>query len=546
MIKNNWIQSIDQIFQEIELYKPINVLERFHAIESSIIQEHVTLLEKYHQNINNRALKLQFNNFELFTNEQLLPRLNKIKEWLLSKSIELQATEKFQFLRLFKIDLDAFDTDALLVNSEILNLLKNDNDKISSLEIVLEGHAYNTRELNKMLRLQDRSARKAAWINRSEAINSLYEARVTSVQKMLRLRHELAQTKGFKSYKSYHFAIRSDISDAESEKLQKDIATQFQNVLESVRSKNKQLLEIDDLKPWDAELEPATADLKITDVWAVFDTIIESLCEIDKDLAQSAKSLDRSFVNIGFDLNKSASAFSSYLPIDKEVTIFANVGTLSKCINTLVHEIGHAIHTVNTKSASRWTFDIDQTDRTSFNEFVPFFFELILFDRVMEKLNVDKHLRNSLKLAKLSRFDYVLGYLSRIEIFEHCIYSDFELVNIRLDDQKFNALMDGYETHINWTGWSDFRRLKWAQERILKGPFSMGLYSKALTAALIFFDRYKENPVETMGTFKSSLKYSRALCDSDLYSKIGLEFPFSTETIKRGVRVLREFSNNAV
>ncbi len=396
----------------------------------------------------------------------------------------------------------------------------------------------------KFLYEPDRLTRQEAWelsYNRALAdtgkLNSLFES-------MLQLRERMAANAGFKNYRDYAWRRlrRFDYTPEQCIEFHSAIENEVLPVIRDLQRQRVEKLGMDTLRPWDTEVDPAgRAPLQpftgIPELVARTQRIFD---RIDGELASAFQQLQNlQLLDLENRQNKAPGAYQIPLMESRVPFIFLNVVGVHMDVVTLLHESGHAFHTLEAQGQSLLAY---RSAPIEFSEVASISMELIGSEGLTEFYSPADARR-----AKRMLLEAMLGSfpnLASIDAFQHWIYTHPGHTRIERAD-VWLALTRRFGGLVDWTGYERAHANLWHEVgHIFQMPFYFVEYGIACLGALQVWSNWKRDPKGALAAYKGALSLGGSRPLPELFAPAGCKFDFSAEAIRPLVQLIRDELEN--
>src|SRR5690606_11352070 len=293
--------------------------------------------------------------FQYFATEiepKIAPINNELNEKLIHSTFltELDEQKYFVYLRGVKKSLELFRQENIPIQTEIQLTQQEYQSITSEMSVVLDGKEYTLEQASAFLRSTDRQIRQNAWQAISERRlrdkNKLDEL----FNKLVKLRQQIAKNAGFDNFRDYMFAAmgRFDYNADDCMQFHQAIERTVVPVLKERAERRKKALGLDQLKPWDMEVD--SSGKEALKPFQGGDDLIEKTLEcftrIDQYLGYCIRLMKE---NNLFDLEsrkgKAPGGYNYPLAESGAPFIFMNSANTFRDLTTMLHEGGHVVHT---------------------------------------------------------------------------------------------------------------------------------------------------------------------------------------------------------
>lgn len=287
----------------------------------------------------------------------------KIEEWttdyyrallnspfLDSLSDELPQT----FIKIASNSLKTFDPSIIPLLQEENKLSTEYSKLIASAEIEYKGQTYNLMGMGPFMESTDRQERKVAsglvWDFLSEnqaAIDTIYD-------KLVKVRHQIAQTLGFKDFVElgYLRMNRLDYDRQDVEVYRQEVLKHVVPLVEKLYDRQRQRVGLDHLKSYDLNFQFSDGNAKPQ---GSPEQIVAHGVKMYHELSAETGEfidfmVDHNLLDLVTKPGKAGGGYCTYLPDFDSPFIFSNFNGTSGDVDVLTHEAGHAFQVFQ----SRW------------------------------------------------------------------------------------------------------------------------------------------------------------------------------------------------
>jgi oligoendopeptidase F len=403
----------------------------------------------------------------------------------------------------------------------------------SQMSIELDGNTYTLQQAVTFLQQNDRALRERVYnliatrrLQDKDALDELMD-------KLLKLRHQIAVNAGFHNYRDYKFKElgRFDYTV--------DDCTQFHNAIKesiiplctAIYNYKKNRLGLDTLKPYDVDAEPAGIE-PLRPFTNGDDLIEKSIAVFDKlgsffgDCFRKMKTIKH--FDLDSRMGKSPGGYNCPLAETGVPFIFMNAASTADDVVTMMHEGGHAVH----------SFVAHHLPLSAFKEYPMEIAELASMS--MELFSMDhwhlfydsKEELHRAKAEELERVLTILPWIAIVDKFQHWLYTH-PGHSAEERTAAWVAIQNEFAIPvIDYSGYEDYRSNFWQKQlHIFEVPFYYIEYGIAQLGAIGMWMQYKQNPEKALDNYLQalSLGYTKGL--KELYQTAGIEFDFSSKKV---------------
>ena len=478
--------------------------------------------------------------FQYFTEEiepKIAPLHNALNKKLMQSEFRgaLDADQYGIYLRGVQKSLELFREENIPLQTKIQMVQQQYQALTGSMSVEVDGQEYTMEQAAVFLKDTDRSKREKAW----RATNDRRQAdkvRMDELFDTLRnLRHQVAQNAGFENFRDYSFEAmgRFDYTPEDCFNFHAAIEQYICPLLEQEASKRKMQLGLDQLRPWDMDVDPLNqAALKpFSNTREMIDKTALSLSKLDPYIGSRVSLMDQEGL---FDLEsrkgKAPGGYNYPLAQSGAPFIFMNSAYTFRDMTTLIHETGHATHTYLT--ADLKINDFKQVP-SEVAELASMSLELLS----MAHWDVFFPDSQSLKRAKLEQLQDVLKtlpWVATVDKFQHWIYTHPQ----HTLQERQQAWVDIYQPfgiqEISWNGLESYRETLWHKQlHIFEVPFYYIEYGMAQLGAIAIWKHFTEQPKQALEQYLNALKLGYTKSIPEIYEAAGIQFDFSAAYVRQ-------------
>jgi oligoendopeptidase F len=339
----------------------------------------------------------------------------------------------------------------------------------------------------------------------------------------------IAKNAHFDNYRDYTFKAmgRFDYTPEDCFQFHDSIEKALVPLLNELAKDRKKALGVDKLRPWDSKVDvsgkPALKAFGSVD--ELVDKSIEAFSRLDPFLGDCLAHMKK-IKHLDLDSRKGKTPGGYNYPLMETGVpfVFMNATSTVRDLVTLMHEGGHAVHSILTKDL----------DLLNFKYLTPEIAELASMS--MELMSMDHwdlffENEDDLKRAKSNHLEDILGVLPWIAIidkFQHWIYE-----NPNHSEQERSAewlsIFNRFSDNItDWSGLEKFKETLWQKQiHLFDYPFYYIEYAIAQLGAIAIWKNFKENPNKALGQYTDALKLGYTKSIGEMYETAGVKFDFS-------------------
>jgi oligoendopeptidase F len=397
------------------------------------------------------------------------------------------------------------------------------------------GKEYTLQQLARFVEEPDRATREAAWGLSAERRFQDREKLEKIFDDMLPLRALIAKNADLPDYRAYMWKAykRFDYSPDDCLRFADAIEKTCVPLVDEIDRQRRSDLALDALRPWDMAVDPKNRQplrpFPETDI----DGFVRNTRSIFERMSpQLANDFDSLRENSNLDLDsrkaKQPGGYQSTLSEVRQPFIFMNAAGMQRDVETLLHEGGHAFHTLAAKDEPLVFLAHAPME---FCEVASMTMEALGADH-MDVFYADRADANRAKRTYLEGVIKLFPWIATIDSFQHWIYthpghSREERTKAWLDLQK------RFGSKIDWTGLEKFRDSMWQRQlHLYHVPFYYVEYGIAQLGALQVWMKAKEDTRKALANYRAALALGGTRTLPELFSAAGIQFDFSEKTLR--------------
>lgn len=258
------------------------------------------------------------------------------------------------FFMLAENKLITFSSEAIPLFQKENELVDRYNNLMATAKMEFRGETYNLSQMGPFSQSQDRATRKEATDTVTAFFEANEEAFDTVYDELVKVRHEIAKTLGFKDYVEYGYKSmnRFDYNRDMVNTYRQEILKHVVPIVDELRERQAKRIGVEQLKHYDLGLEYLDGNAKPQ---GTPEFLVEQAQKMYRELSpETGEFFDFMVKNELLDLvakeGKDTGGYCTYLPDYKAPFIFSNFNGTRGDVDVLTHEAGHAFQVYN----SRW------------------------------------------------------------------------------------------------------------------------------------------------------------------------------------------------
>lgn len=389
-------------------------------------------------------------------------------------------------------------------------------------------------QASKLLQEQDRALRKSIYTKINERrladkgeLDNLFD-------ELTSLRNQQAKNCGFDNYRDFkHSALgRFDYSVEDVLEFHQAIAKVAVPLHGELQLRRKEKLGVEKLKPYDGSVNiyDSTPLKPFETGEELLDKSIRCFERIDPFFGETLRVMkEKGFLDLVSRKGKAPGGYN--YPLDEHGIpfIFMNASGSMRDVTTMVHEGGHAVHSMLSRDL---TVNAVKHCPSEVSELASMSMELISMD-TWDEFFKDKGDLLRAKIEQLEGILEVLPWIATVDKFQHWIHTHQSHTSEERDDAWISCLEMFSSGITDYSEYDQFRRNMWQKQlHIFEVPFYYIEYGIAQLGAIAIWKNYKENPELALNQYKAALSLGYTQPIGHIYKEAGIEFSFTADYIE--------------
>jgi oligoendopeptidase F len=435
-------------------------------------------------------------------------------------------------LRNLQADVDLFREENIPLQTEETKLNQDYEETCGAMTIQFRGEEKTLPQMTRYLEETDRATREEAWrliaqrrLADREKLDGIFD-------RMVKLRHQMALNAGCRNYIEYAFKRkhRFDYSPADCESFHTGAAEVCVPVLRQLNAERATALGTSSLRPWDLAV-----DIKGRDPLKPFEKaedLIEKTSRLfhkmDAGLGQMFDSLRTGdCLDLESRKGKAPGGYQENRDRMRKPFIFMNAAGLNRDLVTMVHEAGHAFHSILCNDEPLVDY---RHSPIEFAEVASMSMELLAFpylDPFYAAADAARAQRQHLEDLATR-----IPWIAAIDAFQHWIYTHPDHSRAERTAQ-WQEMDRRFGSAVDWTGLESFRDASWQRQlHLFSVPLYYIEYGIAQLGALQLWAQSRRNEGQALENYKKALSLGGSRPLPELFGAAELKFKFGPDTMR--------------
>ncbi len=389
------------------------------------------------------------------------------------------------YLKDLKTEVALFREENIPLQTKV-DLLSQEYQKIcAAMTVEFKDKEQTLPQMGKYLLEPDQKLREEAW--RQTAIRRLKDkAKLDEIfDEMLKLRHQMALNAGYKNYRDYKFVAlhRFDYTPADCKKYHETVEAVVVPLVKKILERRAKQMKLKNLRPWDLAVDPLGQ--KPLKPFNQVDELMEKckgiFYKVDNSLGEKFDQMvQNGLLDLASRKGKAPGGYQSALAEARKPFIFMNAVGVDDDVRTLLHEAGHAFHSLLCAGDPLLSY---RHGPMEFNEVASMSMELLGGKFISAFYSKEEEARSN-----ISHFEDVISLLvwvATIDSFQHWIYENPNHTSSERAKEWMNVRRRFGANVVDWNGLETEHQFLWHRQlHIFEVPFYYIEYGIAQLGAL--------------------------------------------------------------
>ena len=437
------------------------------------------------------------------------------------------------FLRDLRAAVELYREENVPLETEATVLEQRYSELCGAMTVNYRGEEKTLPQMSRFLEEPERAVREEAWrlvagrrLADREAVEDIFD-------KLVDLRQRIARNAGFANFRDYAFKARRrfDYTPADCQAFATGVEMHVVPALRAIQKQKAELLGLPALRPWDTAVDPkGRPPLRpFSGGQDLYDRSLRVFRRMDSQLADLFTALSSGgCLDLESRKGKAPGGYQANRDRMRIPFIFMNASGVQRDVETMVHEAGHAFHSLLSRAEPLFAYRSDIP--LEFAEVASMSMELTSYPFLEEfysPADADRARRNHLEgIAS------ILPWIATIDQFQHWIYTNIGHTRAQRT-QAWLDLMKRFGGAVDWSGLDQQLAHLWHRQLHLFGsPFYYIEYGIAQLGALQVYGNYRRNPAKALTDYKAALSLGGSKPLTELFTAAGISFDFSPARIQ--------------
>lgn len=462
----------------------------------------------------------------------VLPWEHQLQEKLLAAPSHQELDpERFRIiLRACENQVTLFRTDNVPLFSQIGVTAQQYSTRVGAMTVLLDGQTLTLPQAAKYLEDPDRSLRETAWHRIAERRQQEAIELDNLFEELLTLRQQLAQNAGFETYTDFRFRElgRFDFGRAECLAFHRAIEEAVVPFVDSLHRLRARQLGVDTLRPWDLAVDYRGSDPLLP--FATADELLAKATSLLSDLhpviGDSLPTLARmGHLDLASRVGKAPGGYNYPLHETGVPFIFMNAVGTQRDLTTLIHEAGHALHSLLTRELP---YVQDRDTPSEVAELASMSLELLSMEG-WSRFYPDPVQERRAQLQQIVETISLLPWIATVDAFQFWLYDHPG----HTQAQRKAAWLDTYRRFrgsiVDYSGLEAHEAYHWQRQlHLYEVPFYYIEYGIAQLGALQVWRNYLADRSAGVEGYLRALRLGYTVPVQEVYAAAQISFDFGS------------------
>jgi len=541
-LKIDDLKSLEQYFEDLKGRKIlskddlVNWIFDKDDLESTINEDAAWRYIRYTCHTDNEDITKSYIDFINVISPYIKPKFHDLDTILLNNefSKELEGKAYEIYLRSLKKDVDLFREESIDLQTKEQELNQQYSQIQAGQTIHYSGEELTLQQAAVYLKDNNRTVRKEVYEllveRRAQNTDKLHEI----LSELVAIRHQIALNAGFENFRDYKFVQLGRFDYTNKDVI--DFHQSVKNIIVPLVTKKllvkQSKLGLSELKPYDitAELPGNKALRPYETSTELIEKSIKVFTAIHPKMGEYLTNMkDSALLDLDTRKGKAPGGYNYPLDKTKKPFIFMNASGKHRDMVTMMHEVGHAIHTFQSAALP---LNIFRHVPSEFSEVASMSMELISMSHWQDFFDNEE----DFKRAKHELLDGILEsltWIANVDKFQQWLYTNPTHKVSERNEAWVKIYQEFHSGDVNWIGYESALDTMWQRQlHIYEVPFYYIEYGFAQLGALAVWKNYLANPSVAIEQYMNALASGYTKTIPELYEEAGIAFKFDESYIK--------------
>lgn len=508
-------------------------LRRLNELEAAVSEAAAWSFIRFTQNTQDAESRTAYENYIT----EIQPKLSEARHQLYQRYWEspwrslLPQDEFLNFDRLVQNYLALYRPENVPLETKAEVLAKAYNELIGQLTVEIDGQTFTLPQASLFLELPDRARREEVWQKIHQA-RAAHADRIEALfDELIAIRTQIAQNAGFENYYDYRFRQlgRFDWSVELCHNFHSLVERSIRRLYRRLLLYRRNSLGLNELRPWDTAVDVCdsrsplrpfqTEEELITKSFALFEQIHPKIAQMVRYMHEIGH------LDLFSRPGKAPGGYNYTLQESGLPFIFMNAAGSHSDLVTLVHEVGHAVHTFQSRDLP---FVLQRDYPSEVAELASMGMELMaLYPTVFYS---DPKERARAWFQQISRIISIFPWIATVDAFQEWVYRNPRHTVAKRQQKWVEIYRRFHGPDVAWPE-GTLEVLWHRQLHIFDYPLYYIEYGLAQIGALQLWYSYDRDPQGTIQKYLHALSLGYLKSVPEIYEAAGVKFFFQPEEL---------------
>ncbi len=510
----------------------------------AVVEEHAGWLYiRMTCNTQDKALSQAYAFYVEQVNPKIAPFADELNKKFISLPFVKDLDNRFNnYIRQVENEIRLFREENIALEAELTVKEQQYGEIAGEMTVEVNGQTLTLQQASNHLKEPDRTHRDSVYhkiVNRRladrEKLDSLFS-------ELIRLRVKISANAGFSSYTDYKFVDlnRFDYTAEDCQNFHHSVSACVVPVLNELIQERKEEMKLERIKPWDLDVDTlGRNDLKPFKLGTeLLDKSIACFEEIHPYFGFVLNTLKtKGYTDLDSRIGKAPGGYNYPLYESGVPFIFMNASGSLRDVITMVHEGGHAIHSMLTRDLDFIGFkDIP----SEIAELASMSMELISMEHWNHFFSDPEELRRA-KREQLEGVIETLPWIACIDSFQHWLYKNPTHTVAERTTAWRKTFLNFSSSLVDWSEDENALEVLWQKQlHLFEVPFYYIEYGMAQLGAIAVWRNYKINGASAIQKYMEALKLGYTASIPEVYKAAGIRFDFSEKYIRELIDFVKD------
>ena len=479
---------------------------------------------------------------------QISPRAQEQRVRLLTRFVELgyERPGLETTIQRFRNQMELFDEANVPLFAQLSELGTHWTKVNGAMTVEWDGKEKTPAQLLPFLQSTDREVRERAFKLRAKPYIDQRAVLAGIFDRMYDLRRKIAENAGFSNFRDFAHREKNRFDYTPEDCLRFHVAVEeaVLPAVERIHKRRRDHMGLEKLRPWDTGVDPeGRPPLKpFDDIQGFIDHAASIFGHVDPDFRGYYQAMaDNNLLDLDNRKGKAPGGYCQTLNFRKLPLIFMNAVGVDGDVRTLLHESGHAFHSIE---ASKLPLLFQRHPGSEMAEVASMSMELLAAPFIGEA-NGGYYSEDDTRRSRADMLEAAILFFphcASVDAFQHWIYLDDAGRDADARDRRWLDIRRRFEgSSVDWTGLDDERVARWYQQpHFFMSPFYYIEYGIAQLGALQVWRNSLREPIEAVRRYRQALALGATRPLPELFKAAGARLIFDSEGMRELIALAEE------